>query len=212
MENIELPPSNRMSWYKQYSKMLFTGDTNAKFAAFIDKATERAFATNDPTRFWTRTELAKKNTRNWLFELSLYGDLFVEKVIIPNEKSVFHVQSLQADTMYRIETTTGRLLEFQQSKDGPDYKSLVTDSVGTALRFHPTLITHFRMDINPREPYGYKGSVMRTNPELWEPLCMDRLLNEFFENVHLAWGIEKQEPVWGKMGEWVPYKQHELCS
>jgi hypothetical protein len=92
---------------------------------------------------------------NIIFQTARYGDWFGEMVFCDSyaEGSVFY-QSLPADSIYRIETTKGKLLEFQQSKEGPDYAAIARCSVdqspsngsfdGTALRFSPEKIVHVR--------------------------------------------------------------------
>jgi hypothetical protein len=63
---------------------------------------------------------------NWAKNLYCMGDWFGEVVIdTENPKmGILKVNPLPADSIYRIETTKGKLLEFQQSKEGPDYQSL----------------------------------------------------------------------------------------
>jgi hypothetical protein len=64
------------------------------------------------------------------------GDHFYELLIDLDEPTsgVLGVQRLPAESMYRIETTKGKLLEFQQAADGPDYQALVNQvEVGTPV-------------------------------------------------------------------------------
>lgn len=72
------------------------------------------------------------------------------------------VKILPPETVFRIQTTKGNLLEFQQSKEGPDYASLLRVPIdkmtekdfveATALRFKPEEIVHVR-----RAPYNAGG-------------------------------------------------------
>ncbi len=98
----------------------------------------------------------------------LYGDLFYEIVIdLENPKAgVMKIMRLPPESMYRIETTKGKLVEFQQSKEGPDYQSLTrapvvqaTDQdimMATAIRFSPEQVVHAKIgdDRNTFYPYG----------------------------------------------------------
>jgi hypothetical protein len=100
--------------------------------------------------------------------LFIFGDHFMELVLDPEEPKagILQAQNLPADSIYRIETIKGKLLEFQQSKEGPDYQSLARVEVtkaspaeiaqATALRFTPEQIIHMRIgdDRNQFYPYG----------------------------------------------------------
>lgn len=109
-----------------------------------------------------------ENLWDWARNLYLFGDHFLEMVIDPNEPKmgVLKVQKLPPDSMYRIETIKGKLVEFQQAKEGPDYQSLsrveVTKATeaelaqATAIRFAPESVVHFRIggDVKTFYPYG----------------------------------------------------------
>jgi hypothetical protein len=104
----------------------------------------------------------------WFKNLCIMGDHFVEIVINPEnpKEGIYRCLSLPPETMYRIETVKGRVIEFQQSKEGPDYQAIVrgsptelTDtelSQTTAIRFAPSQIIHFRIGDDRRTffPYG----------------------------------------------------------
>lgn len=112
----------------------------------------------------------------WLYSccknLCLGGDWFGEIVINENnpKAGVLNVQPLPADSMYRIETTKGKLIEFQQSKEGPDYQSLARVEVlkatdpelhqATALRFTPQQIIHMKIGEDRRQFYPYGVSMI----------------------------------------------------
>ena len=80
------------------------------------------------------------------------------------------VLPLPADSIYRIETTKGKLLEFQQSKEGPDYQSLARVDVtqandaelaqATAIRFAPEQIVHIRIGDDRKTFYPYGVSII----------------------------------------------------
>jgi hypothetical protein len=72
--------------------------------------------------------------------------------------------------MYRIETVKSRVIEFQQSKEGPDYQAIVRGSpteltdteLGqtTAIRFAPSQIIHFRIGDDRKTFYPYGQSLI----------------------------------------------------
>lgn len=105
-------------------------------------------------------------------QLCIMGDEFWEKIMDPDDpsKGIVKIQPLPADSMYRIETTRGRLVEFQQSKDGPDYNSLMKSDIRdatdqdlqqcTALRFSPDQIVHMRINDDRKTFYPYGVSLI----------------------------------------------------
>jgi hypothetical protein len=106
--------------------------------------------------------------------LNLYcnGDEFWETVVNPEnpKDGIVRLEFLPCDSMYRIETTKGRLLEFQQSKEGPDYESIakidVMDATEAdlmqcrAVRFHPNQIVHLRIGADRKTFYPYGVSLI----------------------------------------------------
>lgn len=114
------------------------------------------------------------NRRCWadFKSLLLYGDLFYEIVInLDNPKDgIMRLTKLPPESMYRIETTKGKVVEFQQSKEGPDYQSLTrapvvhaTDQdimMATAIRFSPEQIIHARIGDDRRTYYPYGVSMV----------------------------------------------------
>ncbi len=104
---------------------------------------------------------------NWAKNLYCMGDWFGEIVIDPENPKlgILKVNPLPADSIYRIETTKGKLLEFQQSKEGPDYQSLARVEVtqaseaelaqATAIRFAPEQIIHMRIGDDRKTFYPY---------------------------------------------------------
>lgn len=113
-----------------------------------------------------------KNVWNWAKNLYGMGDWFGELVLDPeNPKAgVLKINPLPADSVYRIETTKGKLLEFQQSKEGPDYQSLARVEVtqateaelaqATAIRFAPEQIVHMRIGDDRKTFYPYGVSII----------------------------------------------------
>ena len=104
---------------------------------------------------------------NWAKKLFTFGDLFLELILNPDspKDGILKMQDLPPDSMYRIETTKGKLLEFQQSKEGPDYQSLTRAPVtqatdadlqqSTAIRFTAEQIVHFRIGDDRKTFYPY---------------------------------------------------------
>lgn len=104
--------------------------------------------------------------------LCLYGDRFWEIVISEEDPKagIVKIVSLPPDSVYRIETTKGKLLEFQQSKEGPDYQSLARVEVtkateadlaqATAIRFAPEQIVHCRIGDDRKTFYPYGVSLV----------------------------------------------------
>lgn len=123
--------------------------------------------------FFNRSML-NMNARVWgdFRNLLTYGDLFYELII--NHESpkdgIYKIHSLPPDSMYRIETTKGRVIEFQQSKEGPDYTAIIQSPVtqasdatllsSTAIRFSPEQIVHIRLGEDRRSFYPYGVSVI----------------------------------------------------
>lgn len=105
-------------------------------------------------------------------QLFIMGDYFEEVVIDPDNPKggVVNLIPLPADSMYRIETTKGKLVEFQQSKEGPDYQSLARVEVtqateadlqqATAIRFAPEQIVHTRIGDDRKTFYPYGVSLI----------------------------------------------------
>lgn len=114
------------------------------------------------------------NKRIWsdFKSLMVYGDLFYELITSLDSPSdgVLKIQRLPPESIYRIETTKGKVIEFQQSKEGPDYQSLVrapvtvaTDQeiqMATAIRFAPEQIAHIRINEDRRQFYPYGSSII----------------------------------------------------
>lgn len=104
--------------------------------------------------------------------LFINGDYFMENCINPEDpkQGILRVKELPPECMYRIETNMGRLVEFQQGKEGPDYEALkrapvtqATDAElmqATASRFHPEQIIHFRIGDDRENFYPYGQSLL----------------------------------------------------
>jgi hypothetical protein len=115
----------------------------------------------DQKKMW---DLAKR--------LFINGDFFYELIIdVENPKNgVIGLIPLPADSIYRIETTKGKLVEYQQSKEGPDYQSLARVEVtqateadlqqATAVRFAPAQVVHFKIGDDRKTFYPYGVSLI----------------------------------------------------
>jgi len=114
------------------------------------------------------------NDRGWIWfkNLCINGDWFLEYVINPDNPSdgILKLIPLPPETMYRIETVRGKLVEFQQSKEGPDYKAITSGPVvdqteselnqATAIRFAATQICHIRIGDDRKTFYPYGQSLI----------------------------------------------------
>jgi hypothetical protein len=104
--------------------------------------------------------------------LFIYGDFFYEIVINTEnpKEGIYNLIPLPPDSMYRMETTKGKLIEFQQSKEGPDYQSLARVDVtqatdadlqqATAIRFAPEQVIHIRIGDDRKTFYPYGVSLI----------------------------------------------------
>ena len=126
--------------------------------------------------FWHKKmlNLDQKKMWGWYKNLFVMGDFFLEVIIDPENPSdgIMNVMPLPADSVYRIETTKGRLIEFQQSKEGPDYQSLARVEVtkatrsdlqqATAVRFAPDQVIHIRIGDDRKTYYPYGISLIES--------------------------------------------------
>lgn len=109
---------------------------------------------------------------HWMKQLCIFGDYFLEKIIDPEnpKDGILKVTELPADSVYRIETTKGKLVEFQQSNEGPDYQSLTRPPVpqatdadlqqATAIRFDPHQVVHMKIGDDRKTFYPYGVSLI----------------------------------------------------
>lgn len=102
----------------------------------------------------------------------IQGDYFAELLVNPErlEDGILGLAERPPESMFRIETTKGRLLEFQQSPDGPDYDAPMKHPIETALdeelengkciRFAPEQIVHIRLGEGRTAFYPYGQSLI----------------------------------------------------
>lgn len=104
--------------------------------------------------------------------LFIKGDLFFEVVINPDnpKEGVYKINDLPAETMFRIETIKGKVLEYQQSKEAPDYQAIIKSPIQsateaelqqcTAIRFASEQIVHVRIGDYRKTFYPYGVSLI----------------------------------------------------
>lgn len=113
-----------------------------------------------------------RNGWTWFKNLCISGDWFIELVVNPDnpKEGIYRTVPLPPETMYRIETVKSKLIEYQQSKEGPDYQALVKGPLtsqsetelnqSTAIRFAPSQIVHFRIGDDRKTFYPYGQSLI----------------------------------------------------
>lgn len=113
-----------------------------------------------------------KNAWNYIKNSCIWGDLFLENIINTEnpEKGILRLAELPADSIFRIETIKGKLVEFQQSKEGPDYQHMIKFPITQAtdaelmqantIRFSPDQITHVRQGDCRKTFYPYGVSLI----------------------------------------------------
>lgn len=114
-----------------------------------------------------------RHSWTWFKNLCIFGDWFLEVVVNPDnpKEGIYKTLPLPPESMYRIETIKGKLIEFQQSKEGPDYQALIrapmvsqaTESElnqSMAIRFAPFQIVHFRIGDDRKTFYPYGQSLI----------------------------------------------------
>ena len=173
--------NNRLERYKKYKEEFHYSylDDNVHIK-FIDSIKEKFKANSIQTRNNDSSILVWCSIQYIVYNAARYGDCFVE--VLDDNKFVI----LPCETVYRIETIKGKLLEFQQSREGPDYQSLSKIDIAsaspseiqtaTAIRFHPDKIVHFRPNCIDYYPYG--TSVIETG---YNSVCRDDISVSFDE-------------------------------
>lgn len=104
--------------------------------------------------------------------LFIKGDLFWEIIINPDnpKEGIYKINDLPCETMFRIETIKGKILEFQQSKESPDYQAIIKSPIQgateaelqqcTAIRFAPEQVIHIRIGDYRKTFYPYGVSLI----------------------------------------------------
>lgn len=114
------------------------------------------------------------NRRSWqmIKRLCIFGDGFYELIIDPEspKDGIIRIQELPPDSIYKIVTTKNKLVEYQQSKEGPDYLALTRNDVtkateselqqSTAIRFTPKQLIHFLIGDDRKTFYPYGQSLI----------------------------------------------------
>lgn len=190
-------PMNRQQRYKEYDRLDNTvPEVASALNVYADDASQQD-EDGHTFKVYTKNK-AVQDELNFLFfqlleiddsmwgrfrNLCKYGDWFTELVIDPAhpEDGIQKVRDLPVETMWRIETVRGRLLEFQQSTWGPDYRLLSDQShtgwntpgawqfqiqgmaelqKGPVIRFTPDQIIHVRIGFERKGFYPYGVSVV----------------------------------------------------
>lgn len=104
--------------------------------------------------------------------LCIFGDSFYELItdMESPKLGILKIQELPPDSIYKIVTTKGKLVEYQQSKEGPDYQSLSRGNItqssdlelqqSTAIRFAPQQIIHIYLGEDRKTFYPYGQSLI----------------------------------------------------
>lgn len=104
--------------------------------------------------------------------LCIFGDGFYELITdTQNPKNgILKIQELPPDSMYKIVTTKNKVVEYQQSKEGPDYQALTRSEItrateselqqATAIRFTPKQILHLVLGDDRQTFYPYGQSLI----------------------------------------------------
>lgn len=114
------------------------------------------------------------NRRAWQMvkKLCIFGDAFFELITDPDEpkQGILKIQELPPESVYKIVTTKGRIVEYQQSKEGPDYQTLTRSEVtkatdqelmqSTSIRFSAHQVVHMYLGDDRRTFYPYGQSLM----------------------------------------------------
>ena len=114
------------------------------------------------------------NRRVWQMvkRLCIFGDSFFELITDPEnpKEGILKMQELPPESMYKLVTTKGRVVEFQQSKEGPDYQALTKSEVkkatdqelmqSSAIRFAPSQVVHIWLGEDRKTFYPYGQSLM----------------------------------------------------
>jgi hypothetical protein len=180
-KSVELQTSNRRLRYKHCEKFIANkadvfADFLSKTSALTDKVYKEAVGPLFTTkRVWRdlpdvnhlKAIFSRRKIGFLVFDACLYGDFFGE-IVLDNDNHWVGKPitwcTLPCDSIYRIETVKGKLLEFQQSKESPDYASLSRATIdkasqeelakSTAVRFRPNQIVHIRINCRKYHPYG----------------------------------------------------------
>jgi len=159
-----------------------------------------------------------KNGWCWFKNLCVNGDHFVELIIDQQDISqgIYKAISLPVETMFRIETTKGRLIEFQQSKEGPDYEPLVNPAKNNsinldkckAIRFNPNQIIHFRIGEDRKQFYPYGVSLIEPARS---PAHQLRLMEDAMVTYRLSRAPERRV-FYVDVGQLPPFKVDSLID
>jgi intein/homing endonuclease len=159
-----------------------------------------------------------KNGWCWFKNLCVNGDHFIELIIDQQDtmQGIYKAISLPVETMFRIETTKGRLVEFQQSKEGPDYEPLTNPVKNNninldkckAIRFNPNQIVHFRVGEDRKQFYPYGVSLIEPARS---PAHQLRLMEDAMVTYRLSRAPERRV-FYVDVGQLPPFKVDSLID
>jgi hypothetical protein len=152
--------------------------------------------------------------------LYLMGDLFYEIGISQSnpKAGILKLLRIPADTMFRIESVKGKLLEFQQSREGPDYNALTRADVTqateaelnttSAIRFSPNQIIHIKIGDDRKTFYPYGVSLIEAARG---PAHQLRLIEDAMVVYRLTRSVERRV-FYIDTGQLPPYKAEALVE
>ena len=117
---------------------------------------------------------------NLVQNLAGKGDIFLE-LITNSDEGITNVLELSPQDVYRMETTKGRLICFQQAKNGPDYDLLIDpNKESEVIVYEPDQICHIclgtRNEMIKAKTYPYGVSVLSFEPNKIRRAVNDGLL------------------------------------
>ena len=181
--------TNRSSRYKEYERLRNVAEIEMAMEIYADEACQigenghifEVISGNEHVKeelewlFFHRKMLNLDDpTVGWnlVKKLFIFVDHFSELKINPEnpKDGVLGMLDLPCESMYRIETTQGKLIEFQQSNEQPDYQALTRAPVPqateaeimqtTATRFTAEQIIHWRIGDERKTFYPYGVSLI----------------------------------------------------
>lgn len=181
--------TNRSSRYKEYERLRNVPEIEMAMEIYADEACQ--IGENGHIFDITCANEHVKEELEWLFfhrkmlnlddptvgwnlvkKLFIFGDHFAEILINPEnpKDGILGLMDLPCESMYRIESIQGKLIEFQQSNEQPDYNSLTRAPVPQAteaeiqqtqaLRFTAEQLVHWRIGDERKTFYPYGVSLI----------------------------------------------------
>ena len=176
--------TNRSSRYKEYERLRNVPEIEMAMEIYADEACQ--IGENKHIFDMEIKNESVKEELEWLFfhrkmlnlddptvgwnlvkKLFIFGDHFSELIMNPEnpKDGILGLMDLPCESMYRIETTQGKLIEFQQSNEQPDYQSLTRAPVAQATEAEiqqttADQIVHWRVGDERKTFYPYGVSLI----------------------------------------------------